>query len=42
MNVIVATKAFEMGIDKPDIRNVIQNNVPESILPWIQELGRAG
>ena len=42
VRVIVATKAFGMGIDKPDIRHVIRNGVPESMLCWAQELGRAG
>ena len=31
-----------MGIDKADIRNVIRNGVPENVLSWAQELGRAG
>ena len=30
-----------MGIDKADIRNVIHNGVPENVLSWAQELGRA-
>lgn len=38
VNIIVATKAFGLGIDKPDIRNVIRNGVPESILSWTLEL----
>ena len=42
MKVIVATKAFGMGIDKPDIRHVIRNGVPESMLCWAHKLGRAG
>ena len=36
---IVATKAFGMGVDKPDIRHVVWNEVPESLLSWAQELG---
>jgi len=42
IQVIVATKAFGMGIDKPDIRHVIRNGVPESMASWAQELGRVG
>ena len=42
VKVIVATKAFGMGINKPDIRHIVQNGVPENILSWVQELGRAG
>ena len=39
---MVATSAFGMGIDKPDIRNIIRYGVPENICSWVQELGRAG
>ena len=42
VRVIVATKAFGLGINKPNIRHVIRNGVPESMLSWAQELGRAG
>ena len=42
VKVIVATKAFGMGINKPDIRHIVRNGVPENILSWVQELGRAG
>jgi len=40
--VIVATKAFGMGIDEADICHIIRHGVPESLNSWAQELGRAG
>ena len=42
ITLVVATSAFGLGVNKPDVRNVIHLGVPDSLESWMQKAGRGG
>ena len=42
VDIIVATSAFGMGVDKCDTKHIVRYGVPDNICNWAQGLGRAG
>lgn len=42
IQILVATKAFGLGVNIPNIRNVFHIGIPENMSSWVQEMGRAG
>lgn len=42
ITVVVATSAFGLGVNKPNVRHVIHIGIPDSLESWIQEAGRGG
>jgi len=42
LRVLIATSAFSMGVDFPDIRNVVHVGPPSSLVQYVQESGRVG